>query len=239
MTRNGRAEFGGVGVVQLSTPDVAASRAFYLALSDDGTSERDRSRDRLAQFEFLATEQPASWLVEFTVSNVGSAVDSCVALGATVVDESPTTVALVDPRGVRFALTEPARAADPSIHPGSVYIADLYTRDVEWAVGFYAEALDLELKVLPDDPVDYMQFLAQDRHVLGVLDVTSFLDDESPDQWLPYLSFADVDAAIARATALGARVVGPATASPTGRYAIIRDPQGVLVGLWDSFSLLS
>jgi predicted enzyme related to lactoylglutathione lyase len=230
--------FGGIWSIRLATLNTEESRAFYLAVVDEGELVAHRTYDELAEFAFETGQATSSWLVEFTVGSIKLAVEHCTALGASVVSENATTVTLVDARGVRFALTERRRASELAIRSGSVHLADLYTRDIERQVQFYARVFNLTVNVLPDDPVDYIQLSASDEHVLGLLDASSFLDRESPDQWLPYLSFGDVDAAVARATALGALVVVPATDSPTGRYAIIRDPQGVLVGFWDTASLL-
>jgi len=147
-------------------------------------------------------------------------------------------VFLLDPGGARFGLrrTSADFCTDKTLRI-AVLAADLYTRNTEASTEFYRRAFDLEVRVLPDDPVDYVQFLRDDRHVLGILDVTTFLGEGTPDQWMPYLLFADVDRALERATALGALVTAPASDSPTGRYCILRDPAGHLIGIWDGASV--
>jgi uncharacterized protein len=50
--------------------------------------------------------------------------------------------------------------------------------------------------------------------------------------WIPYVQMDDVDAATKRAVKLGAGVVKERTRGPAGDYAIVRDPGGASVALW-------
>lgn len=58
---------------------------------------------------------------------------------------------------------------------------------------------------------------------------------QHPQQpWMNYVDVPSIDAAIAKATGLGAQVALPKTAVPgVGAYAAIIDPQGNLCGLWE------
>ena len=58
---------------------------------------------------------------------------------------------------------------------------------------------------------------------------------QHPQQpWMNYVDVANIDAALERATVLGATVALPRTAVPgVGAYAAIIDPQGNLCGLWE------
>jgi predicted enzyme related to lactoylglutathione lyase len=52
--------------------------------------------------------------------------------------------------------------------------------------------------------------------------------------WLVYLLASDVDDSVRGATAAGGEVLVPVTsASPAGRYAVLRDPSGARVGLFE------
>ncbi len=52
--------------------------------------------------------------------------------------------------------------------------------------------------------------------------------------WMNYVDVASIDAAIERATNLGASVALPKTSVPgVGAYAAIIDPQGNICGLWE------
>ena len=50
--------------------------------------------------------------------------------------------------------------------------------------------------------------------------------------WVPFAEVADVDAATAKATRLGATVLKQKTRGPAGEYSIVRDPGGAAVALW-------
>jgi predicted enzyme related to lactoylglutathione lyase len=55
-----------------------------------------------------------------------------------------------------------------------------------------------------------------------------------PAQWLIYIIVADLDASLARARELGGEVLlGPKSAGPTQRYAVIRDPAGAVSALFE------
>ncbi len=54
-----------------------------------------------------------------------------------------------------------------------------------------------------------------------------------PVLWLSYLRVADVDAVMARAVEMGAKVMIPPTDIPmVGRMAVFQDPQGAALGLF-------
>lgn len=224
--------FIGVRGLWLRTPDLVASRSFYTGLVPAG-SPND------SPCEFIASEGPSSWLVSFGVSDADEAAAECLRRGATLSSSTPAAAVteMLDPRGVRFALESTGQGRSAPPRPGTAVLADLYTRDVAKGEDFYAKAFHLAVDVMPDDPVDYVKLSSDAGHVLGILDMTSFLDPSAPDHWMPYLYAPDIELAISRATSLGAWVVAPASDSPTGRYAILKDPLGCLFGFWDAESL--
>ena len=53
--------------------------------------------------------------------------------------------------------------------------------------------------------------------------------------WIPYVSVDDVDAATAKVKQLGGQVFQEVTEIPDmGRFSIISDPSGGVIGLWES-----
>lgn len=60
---------------------------------------------------------------------------------------------------------------------------------------------------------------------------------ELPTAWMPYISVDDLGAAVARARELGGTVqVEPMPVPGHGRFAVIQDPTGGVVGLWKNES---
>lgn len=50
--------------------------------------------------------------------------------------------------------------------------------------------------------------------------------------WVPYAEVDDVDGATKRAVKLGARVLAEKSRGPAGDFAIVRDPGGATIALW-------
>ena len=58
-----------------------------------------------------------------------------------------------------------------------------------------------------------------------------------PPNWMPYIEAGNVDETARKVTSLGGTVVVPPTDIPgTGRFAVVRDPQGATFGLYKSNS---
>jgi len=50
---------------------------------------------------------------------------------------------------------------------------------------------------------------------------------------MSYVTVPDLPAAVAKAKALGAKICKDVIILPMGRFAIISDPQGASIGLWE------
>ena len=110
---------------------------------------------------------------------------------------------------------------------------ELMTTDPEAAAGFYRAVVGWETKpwgnnlaytlcVAPAGPVAGIMALPDDARTAG-----------APPAWLSYVGTPDLDATIARATGLGARVLKGATAiEGAGRYAVLADPYGATFGVY-------
>ncbi|WP_033292474.1 VOC family protein [Amycolatopsis jejuensis] len=219
----------GVRTLRLDTPDPGAAEAFYETLTYP--AERAAVRVQVSPHRHPGT---ARWIVGFGVTDLAGAAGVCADLGAKVVAGPDGSYLVADPQGITFELVGAEPAPGEPAGRGDVVLADVYTRDVETATAFYSAALRLRVDLLPDEPVDYTMLSAGGQHLAGVLDMTSFLDPATEDHWMPYFHFPDIDAGIERATALGAWVVVPRTASPTGDYALLQDSWGCLFGIWDA-----
>ncbi|CAN5365679.1 VOC family protein [soil metagenome] len=69
----------------------------------------------------------------------------------------------------------------------------------------------------------------------GMMQIPQGQEKEIPPHWLSYVYVNDVDAMVAKAKSLGAQIKVPVTAAGDfGRFAIIVDPTGAHLGLWQS-----
>ena len=114
--------------------------------------------------------------------------------------------------------------------PGTFCWIDLGARDPEAASAFYAAVLDWEIGPSGGpETADYRQALVDGRPVAGI-----YRGQRPAPSWSSYVSVEDIDAAAARAAELGATVeVGPLDILELGRSALLRDPQGAAVALWE------
>lgn len=60
----------------------------------------------------------------------------------------------------------------------------------------------------------------------------SVSDAETAVGWIPYAQVDDVEAATRKALSLGAVLLREKTRGPAGEFAIVRDPGGAVVALW-------
>lgn len=94
------------------------------------------------------------------------------------------------------------------------------------------------------DTVDFYRSVLGWEPAAGPEGMTMFAGAEGPfagvseatDQtgWLPFAKVDDVDAATARAEALGAEVLSPKTRGPAGFFSVVRDPGGAALALWQA-----
>ncbi len=51
-------------------------------------------------------------------------------------------------------------------------------------------------------------------------------------QWVPYVQVDDVGAAAEKAGGLGATILQAKTRGPAGEFAVLADPEGAMIALW-------
>ena len=109
---------------------------------------------------------------------------------------------------------------------------DLITDDVASSRRFYGDLLGWEFEQTTHPRGGNYTLIRADGHYLGGMVLLEDTADADYSRWLPYLSVADVDAAV-RATerAGGAALVGPLDLGNIGRAAAVSDPQGAVLGL--------
>ena len=94
----------------------------------------------------------------------------------------------------------------------------------------------------PSDSVSFYEKLLAWAPSEGPPGMTMFAGDDGPfaavgenhgvQGWIPFAEVSDVDEATKRAERLGAEIVKPKTRGPAGQFAILRDPGGAALALW-------
>jgi predicted enzyme related to lactoylglutathione lyase len=120
---------------------------------------------------------------------------------------------------------------DTPFAPGTPCWVDLLSSDVEKSKTFYGGLFGWTPETAGDEFGGYVTMHADGYAVAGVMGRMPGM--EAPDGWSTYISTADLDATIEAATQSGAQVLSPAmTIGDVGRMALVMDPAGAVVGLW-------
>lgn len=232
--------------IDIMTSDPAATTAFYTALlgweaerpsAEHGgyinfTKDGSRIAGAMANQE---DGQPDVWSVYIAVDDAAATVAAVEAAGGSVmvppmeVGSLGTMAVFTDVGGAVLGLWQPGE------HTGFGYVAEdgapgwfeLFTRDYDAVRPFYEQALGWDLHTAVDQPgFRYTTLHDGDAQAAGIMDSAADLPEGVPAHWSVYFQVADVDATIARAESLGAKVDQPAQDTPYGRLAVMIDPTG-------------
>ena len=116
--------------------------------------------------------------------------------------------------------------ANPFIH------VELNTADPEKAKAFYSQLFDWQLEEMPNSAVpdnSYTVIKVGTGTGGGIMKQVP----GGPAGWLAYVEVADIEAATAKAKALGGKVMKDVTeVVGMGWFSFIQDPTGAVLGLW-------
>jgi uncharacterized protein len=115
--------------------------------------------------------------------------------------------------------------------PGIFSWNELMTRDAAASAKFYTTLFGWSREEMDMQGFTYNMFKSGDRAVGGMLTLPPEAHS-MPVMWMPYVTVENLEASVDRAKKLGATVHKEITAIPMGRFAILADPQGAVIGLW-------
>ena len=118
--------------------------------------------------------------------------------------------------------------------PGTFNWVDLATSDTEAAKGFYSEVFGWSFEDVPaGDAGVYSLASLREREVAGLFEKGPE-QEAVPPHWNCYVAVASVDDTAAKATSLGGTLmVEPFDVMEAGRMAVVQDPGGAVVALWE------
>lgn len=128
-----------------------------------------------------------------------------------------------------------------NVEGGPVWI-DLGTHDIEGAAEFYSGLFGWEFREGSPEFGGYRMIHKDGLPIGGAMTTLMGPDGPSeeplgPTAWSVYLRTADMDSTLEKATDNGAQVIVPAMdIADLGRMALVTDPAGAAVGLWESGS---
>jgi predicted enzyme related to lactoylglutathione lyase len=186
---------------------------------------------------------PPHWLGHVQVADVAATVALARKLGGKVYKE-PTDVPtvgrfaiLADPQGAVISVFTPSgdMAKHDTSKQGEVCWNELMTSDSPAAFTFYSQLFGWKvLEEMNMGPMGtYRIYGLGEERLGGMMDLPK--GAPMPSAWMYYVDIVDLDAAIARATRRGAKVMnGPMDVPGGGRIAQLMDPQGAAFALHQS-----
>lgn len=232
--------------VDLATSDPDATRSFYGTLFgweyEIGPAETMYYSQALVRGKPVAAiygqppgqgAMPVAWTTYLATDNADATskriTDSGGALNMgpdDVMDQGRMVIA-TDPSGAVFGLWQAGKFFGAALvsEPGAFSWNELSTPDLDAARRFYSAVFGYEWEDVDTGPggPPYATFAVGGRPVGGAMQ-----QSDVPPNWGTYFSVADPDATVAKAQELGGGVLMPATDSPYGRFAVLRDPQGAV-----------
>lgn len=238
--------------IDLGSPDLTASSAFYTALfgweahvapepEAGGYTMFTKDGANVAGMgPLFSDEQPAAWSTYITVTDADATVAAAVEAGATVMMEPMTVLdvgrmaTMFDPTGAAVCIWQPLahHGADLVNEPGSLCWNELDTRDPVAAVSFYdavfgwhAHTAEFEMG---DATGTYTEWLLEpgSEPIGGMMVMGDDVPAEVPSHWLVHFAVEDCDATAALCAELGGEVMVPPTDIPPGRFAVLNDDVG-------------
>ena len=119
---------------------------------------------------------------------------------------------------------------------GSVSWADLTIENADEIRDFYSQVVGWQHVGLDMGGYsDYCMFEpGADKPVVGICHARG-VNQGLPSQWVIYITVEDLDKSIAKCVELGGEVAAePREMGDQGRYCLIRDPSGVVSGLFET-----
>ena len=244
--------------VELATSDQAAAKKFYGTLfgwapndmpmgpGEVYTIFRLEGRDAAAGYtlrpEQKAQHVPPNWMLYILVENVDASAAKVSQLGGKVivapfdVMDAGRMAVLQDPTGAVFLIWQPKQHIGAKIlfEPGALCWSELTTKDPKKAEAFYTALFGWVAKhSAPGAPMEYTEFSIGGQPSIGMMAMPPGMPPHVPSYWMPYFQVTDCDGSTEKAKGLGAGpMVGPQDIPNTGRFAILKDPQGAMFAIF-------
>ena len=250
MTEITKHEPGAFSWAELATSDAAGAKTFYTKLFgwsfNDSPAGPDmvyttlqkngRAVGALYQIRPDQKGMPPNWSAYFTVASADRATARAAELGAKTlmapfdVMEYGRMSVLQDPQGAVFSVWEPRKhiGAEVVNEAGAPCWVELQTNDPAAAEKFYTGLFPWTAK----KGGDYTEWQLGGQSIGGMMKIAPEWGPVPP-HWLVYFMVDDVDGSVAKAGGLGAAPIVPPMDIPnTGRFSVLKDPQGAVFAVF-------
>jgi len=173
------------------------------------------------------------WVVGIAVADLDKAVNAASRLGAevrepvTIVEGYGRFAVIADPQGAPVMLIEEgSKPIGGTTGPGSWVWAELWTRNVDAAAGFYAKVIGYQQSKVERNGEKYRVFKFGEEIRAGLVKIPLELENVEPG-WAAYVGVENLANTMARVRELGGRVIFASEDNPVrGAVALIADPAG-------------
>jgi predicted enzyme related to lactoylglutathione lyase len=231
--------------------DVEGAKKFYGALlgwttQDAGPPEETggygfffKNGKMVAGYGPQQSPGPPFWSTYVWVTDADETAKKVEAAGGTVVVGAMDVMSagrmavFQDPQGGFISVWQPGdhKGAQLVNEPGSFCWNELNSRDVEGSKEFYQAVFGWEPVSHEGGPMPYTEWHLGGTSIGGMLSMPPNVPAAVPTFWLVYFAVDDTDAAVAKAQELGGSVSAPPMDIPSGRFAVLTDPQGAVFGV--------
>ena len=237
--------------VDLATSDVDGAKRFYADVfgwayddrdAGDGNTYAMATRDGhvVAGLAAAMDPGPPRWQSYIAVESANEASSSAEAAGARVIvapmDVGPAgrMAVLQDPTGAVVLVWEARDRAGAELvnAPGALCWNDLQTSDVATAVSFYGDVFGWTLDTVDGAP-DERHSIHVGETLNGGIAAIPAGGPDVPPYWLACFAVDDVPASREAIQQAGGQPVTDVLELPTGRFAVVLDPQGAALGIVD------
>ena len=173
---------------------------------------------------YLATDD-----VDTTVALVKSASGQVLAEPMDVMEEGRFAIAM-DPAGAAFGLWQGGKTTGigRANEPGTLTWSEQMSRDWEGSKSFYRDVFGYDYQDMSGDGFKYALLMVDGHEVGGIGEYPAGTPADLPAAWGTYFAVTDTDAAMAKVTELGGRVVQAANDTPFGRIGVVADDHGAV-----------
>jgi hypothetical protein len=244
---------------ELAALNQAAAKSFYQSLfgwevadspigaNDYYSTFRLSGRDVAAAYTMREEQRnagtPPNWMVYVLVDDADLTARRAAELHGTVL-AAPFDVmnhgrmsVLRDPAGAIVSLWQPKQHQGTGLtgEPGTAVWADLSTPDQAKSAQFYERLFGWTMvegkSMIAAKPGSYYHIVNRGEF-MGGIPPADHRAPNTPAHWLVYFGVADCDAAAAKATALGGKVLhGPMAMENVRSFAVLADPEGAAFGI--------
>jgi uncharacterized protein len=168
---------------------------------------------------YLATDD-----ADATAAKIKGASGQLLAEPMDVMEEGRLAIA-VDPAGAVFGLWQGGGTTGIGVanEPYTLTWNEQMSRDFDGSKAFYRAVFGYDYQDMSGEGFSYAMLMVGGHEVGGIGEYPAGTPAGVPAAWTAYFAVPDADAAVAKVTELGGRVVQPVRDSPYGRIGVVAD----------------